>query len=75
MTKEEVITEFGEPEKIQYISCSFRPPHEDEDMNNYRKEEEEWKKNNAGERWIYSYYNLRADFNFMGIVLDWKRLR
>jgi len=73
LSKEEVISRLGEPDRVEYIKISFRPPRRDESRGDYQEALRAWEKRTIGEIMIYDEIGLVVEVSKLGQVVKWRR--
>lgn len=73
LSREEVISRLGEPDRVEYIKISFRPPHRDESEGDYQEALREWEKRTIGEIMIYDETGFIVEVSKLGQVVKWRK--
>ncbi len=71
LTKKELISRLGEPDRAEFIKISFRPPDDGERKDDYQKALRQWEKHTVGELWTYDKIELTVRISKAGQVVDW----
>jgi hypothetical protein len=74
LSKEKVISDVGEPDRIKYIKISFRPPKESEQKSDYQGALKDWERQTVGEILVFDDLQLEIDISKAGHVMTWRRL-
>lgn len=73
LTKEELISRLGEPDRIEFIKIAFRPPDYGEQRDDYQRALQEWEIETTGELWVYDELELTVRISKAEQVLGWDK--
>jgi hypothetical protein len=71
LDRERLVELLGEPDEIEYLQNSFRPPGASEDREVYGEALREWELKTTGEVWRYAKPRLTLSVSKAGALVSW----